>query len=188
VLVLGPGAAKTLASEATAIAAWLKGGGKLLAIGMSQDELTTMLPIRVATRSTEHISSFVEAFGVKSFAAGIGPADLHNRDPRQFPLITGGAETSGDGVLAQAEGGNIVFCQMAPWQFSDKQPNLKRTHRRASFLLSRLLANLGVAGSTPLLGRFHDPVRTSTSPGRWLSGLYLDSPEEWDDPYRHFRW
>jgi hypothetical protein len=23
---------------------------------------------------------------------------------------------------------------------------------------------------------------------RWLEGLYLDTPEEWDDPYRFFRW
>jgi hypothetical protein len=23
---------------------------------------------------------------------------------------------------------------------------------------------------------------------RWLKGFYLDVPEEWDDPYRFFRW
>ena len=22
----------------------------------------------------------------------------------------------------------------------------------------------------------------------WLTALYLDQPEEWADPYRHFRW
>ena len=26
------------------------------------------------------------------------------------------------------------------------------------------------------------------SAGRWRRGLYLDEPEEWDDPYRFFRW
>ncbi len=26
------------------------------------------------------------------------------------------------------------------------------------------------------------------SEGRWTKGLYLDQPEEWDDPYRFFRW
>jgi len=26
------------------------------------------------------------------------------------------------------------------------------------------------------------------SKGRWLTGLYLDRPVEWDDPYRFFRW
>ncbi|MCS7254770.1 MAG: hypothetical protein NZ781_12205 [Armatimonadetes bacterium] len=24
--------------------------------------------------------------------------------------------------------------------------------------------------------------------GRWLTGFYLDTPQEWDDPYRFFRW
>jgi hypothetical protein len=23
---------------------------------------------------------------------------------------------------------------------------------------------------------------------RWLAGFYVDQPEEWDDPYRFFRW
>jgi len=23
---------------------------------------------------------------------------------------------------------------------------------------------------------------------RWLNGLYLDTPQEWDDPYRFFCW
>jgi hypothetical protein len=26
------------------------------------------------------------------------------------------------------------------------------------------------------------------SVGRWLSGLYLDTPVDWDDPYRRFGW
>ena len=30
-----------------------------------------------------------------------------------------------------------------------------------------------------------DPAAKET---RWLDGFYLDTPEEWDDPYRHFRW
>ncbi len=24
--------------------------------------------------------------------------------------------------------------------------------------------------------------------GRWVDGLYVDTPESWDDPYRFFRW
>ncbi|NQT86278.1 hypothetical protein HQ560_05900, partial [bacterium] len=26
------------------------------------------------------------------------------------------------------------------------------------------------------------------SEGRWSRGLYLDTAQEWDDPYRFFRW
>jgi hypothetical protein len=75
-----------------------------------------------------------------------------------------------------------------PWQFEHtKQINLKRTYRRASFALSRLLANAGVSATTPILSRFSKPVGFMPEK-RWLEGLYLDIPEEWDDPYRFFRW
>jgi hypothetical protein len=106
-----------------------------------------------------------------------------------LPLVTAGLKVSGNGVLAVAENANVIFCQMAPWRFEGRgQMNLKRTHRRASFLLSRLLANMGVAGSTPLLDRFHLPVDSTKPEQRWLDGFYFDVPEEWDDPYRFFRW
>jgi hypothetical protein len=65
--------------------------------------------------------------------------------------------------------------------------NLRRTFVRTSFAVSRILGNLGVSGRTPLLERFGDPVGGST-PGRWLDGLYLTKPTEWDDPYRFFGW
>jgi serine/threonine protein kinase len=32
------------------------------------------------------------------------------------------------------------------------------------------------------------PVNDSKAEMRWLDGLYLDQPEEWDVPYRFFRW
>src|SRR5439155_20525732 len=133
----------------------------------------------------EHIAAFFEPAAVSSPFAGIGPADVHNRDPRELPLVAGGASVLGDGVLAQAEDGRIVFDQLAPWQFDAKQPmNVKRTFRRSAFLLSRLLGNMGVGGSTPVLARFHAPVNVAGDEKRWLEGLYLDTPEEWDDPYR----
>jgi hypothetical protein len=60
---------------------------------------------------------------------------------------------------------------------------------------------MGVAAPTPLLSRFSTPVgdgdvsqaaKAPVAPpsaeGRWSQGLYLDQPEEWDDPYRFFRW
>src|SRR6185436_2031919 len=68
----------------------------------------------------------------------------------------------GDGVLATSKNGNIVFCQIVPWQFDPtKQSNLKRTYRRASFAVSRLLANLGVPSTSPILARFSTPVESS---------------------------
>ena len=66
--------------------------------------------------------------------------------------------------------------------------NLRRTFRRSWFLLNRVLAYLGTAGSTPLLKRFPQPVADAKTDLRWREGLYVDQPEEWDDPYRFFRW
>jgi beta-galactosidase len=188
ILVVGPGGADALTGESAALAAWLKTGGELLAVGLSEDKLNSLLPFPVGTRNAEHISCVFKPFELNSVFAGIGPADLHNRDPRDFPLISSGAEIVGDGALAYAHDAGVVFCQVAPWQFSDKQPNLKRTHRRASFLLSRLLANMGADSSTPLLDWFHHPQSNPIVQDRCRSGLYIDQPEEWDDPYRHFRW
>ncbi len=113
---------------------------------------------------------------------------MNNRDPRVIPLVNAGAISIDDGVLARSESANVVFCQLVPWQFEDTaKPNIKRTFRRASFLVSRLLANMGAEAATPILDRIASPVVRSTEK-RWLSGLYLDQPDEMDDPYRFFRW
>ena len=55
-------------------------------------------------------------------------------------------------------------------------------------MTTRLLANLGVAAAAPVLARFNTPEDTAKSEKRWLDGFSLDQPEEWDDPYRFFRW
>ena len=59
---------------------------------------------------------------------------------------------------------NVNFgAGLASWYFNHgpEQFNLRRTFGRTSFAVSRLLGNLGVAGSTPLLERFADPVGAS---------------------------
>lgn len=189
VLVLAHGARPTLAEHRTAVADWLRAGGHLLAIGLDEEEARALLPIPVSLHRAEHLSAFFEPPGLTSRLAGIGPADVHNRDPRMLPLVVSGAQVIGNGVLARADHANVVFCQLAPWQFeAPPQAHLRRTHRRGTFLVSRLLANLGVAGSTPLLDRFHQPVDAAQPEQRWLTGFYLDQPQEWDDPYRFFRW
>ena len=188
-LIVGPGGGAQLARSAASIRSWLKSGGNLLAVGLDEAGANAFLPFRVSMKKEEHIAAFFEPARMDSLLAGVGPADVVNRDPRELSLVSGGASVAGNGVLATGEDANVAFCQLVPWEFEwQKQMNLKRTYRRASFLVGRLLANMGVAGATPLLGRFGEPV-TPAGPGkRWLEGLYLDQPEEWDDPYRFFGW
>jgi beta-galactosidase len=187
-LILGPDAGTTLADHAEALPGWLKAGGNLLAVGLNQEDARSLLPFDIKMNTAEHISTFFTAFRQDDLLAGVGPADAHVRAPQPLSLVTEGARVIGDGVLAQADGAGVVFCQLEPWQFDTNQVNQKRSFRRTSFLVSRLLANMGVAGSTPLLERFHEPLHAATPEKRWLAGFYLDQPEEWDDPYRHFRW
>jgi hypothetical protein len=167
----------------------LKAGGHLLAIGLDQQTADALLPVRVTFKAAEHISAFFDPNTANPLLKGVGSADVHSRDPHELSLITSGATPVANGVLATANNANVVFCQIVPWQFDPtKQSNLKRTYRRASFVLTRLLNNLGVASSSPILTRFNTPLATAKSEKRWLDGLYLDQPEEWDDPYRFFRW
>jgi hypothetical protein len=357
VLVVGAGGGAKLAENAAAIADFLKAGGNLLALGLDEQEADAFLPFKVAMKQAEHIACYFEPFGAGSPLAGIGPADVHNRDPRELPLVASGAAVVGDGVLATADGANVVFYQLPPyavtssqgavpsfavsdddavdgkqsavvamgaateaggqfgqgvkvapevgktytfaafvkavgapvgvhleieragspwdravkgeavqvgvdqwtelhvtfncqkpfpegwqayigcaqdggrfradmlrlcqgdyvpwkagaagaqaepenlltnpsfeaggepwWFMHGERLNVRRTYRRASFALTRLLTNMGVASATPLLGRFHSAVAPGGTEQRWLEGLYLDQPEEWDDPYRFFCW
>lgn len=187
-LIVGPGGGQDLAAYRAAIAAWLEAGGRLLAVGLDEAQANAFLPFTVGTQTAEHINAWFEPPGAGSPLAGVGPADVHNRDPRDLPLLTGGAQLIGNGVLGVADEAHVVFCQLVPWEFDHKPMNHKRTYRRASFLLTRLSANMGVAGQAPLLDRFSSPVAPDNDEQRWREGLYLDEPEEWDDPYRFFRW
>ena len=188
VLVAGPGGGRELKASAGALASWVRNGGHVLAIGFDQEDANAFLPFQMAMVEKEHIAAYFEPFGADSPFVGISPAEVHNRDPRTLPLVAAGATVVGNGVLARAEGANVVFSQLAPWQFdySGEKMNVKRTFRRVAYLTARLLANMGAPGGTPLLARFANPANAGEK--RWLEGLYLDVPEEWDDPYRFFRW
>jgi beta-galactosidase len=187
ILIVAPKGTESLSRFKAQIAEWLHSGGHLLAIGLSAAEANRFLPLNLSTTQSEHISSYFDSPGMDSPFAAISPPDLHNRAPRDFPLVTDGANVLGDGVLAWADGLNILFCQIVPWEFKDVgKPNIKKTRRHLAFLTSRLLSNMGAQSENLLVGRFSAPPRDHEK--RFAHGLYLDQPEEWDYPYRFFRW
>lgn len=187
-LVVGPGGGSRLAPGASAISPGIKSGARVLGIGLDAADANAFLPTKVAFARREYIGEYFEPFGAGSPFTGVSPAETRNRDPREMPLVSGGAKAVSDGALAIANGGSVVLTQLVPWQmdYSGEKMNVKRTFRCAARLTSRLLGNMGAPASTPLLSRFSTPVRTDEQ--RYLSGFYLDKPEEWDDPYRFFRW
>ncbi|MCF8226959.1 MAG: hypothetical protein K9J30_13870 [Bacteroidales bacterium] len=190
ILVAGPGSGKILNSHSKKIKKWIQSGGQMLAIGFDQEDANALLPFEVVMKKEEHIASYFEPSKPGSPFAGIGPSDVHNREPKEYPLVAGGTETVGNGVLATTENGNPAFCQLTPWKndYSNEKHNVKQTYRRSSFLLNRLLCNMGAVSSTPLLARFSNTVDPNGNDKRWLDGFYMDEPEEWDYPYRFFRW
>jgi hypothetical protein len=159
VLVVGPGGGMQLEPHKAAVAKLLESGGYVLAIGLNEAEANAFLPFSVTMKKAEHICAYFEPASTKSLLAGIASADVHNRDPREIELVSSGAAVIGNGVLAVAEDANVVFCQLAPWQFDyEKLYNLKRTFRRIGFTVTRLLANMGSSGAMPLISRFSTPA------------------------------
>jgi hypothetical protein len=116
VLVVGAGGGREISAEPPATRAWVNSGGRILALGLNQAEANSFLPMKVTIRTAEHIASFFPPFSARSLLAGVAPADVHNRDPRDLPLVAGGATAYGDGVLAAS--GNVVFFQLPPFQVS----------------------------------------------------------------------
>ena len=170
VLIVGAGGGQKLTGQKPAIAKWLQSGGNLLAITLEQDEANAFLPSPIRTKKAEHIAAAVPLMKSDSLFAGVAPADVYTRDAAEIALITDGATPVGDGILAQAKGLNVVFCQVAPWRYNymasngnawqleNKDHYIKWTYQRTSSLLARLLGNMGVGASTPLLTRFGKPA------------------------------
>ncbi|MCK4282918.1 MAG: DUF4350 domain-containing protein, partial [Candidatus Brocadiae bacterium] len=187
VLIVGPAGSAGLSAHADRIGRWVERGGHVLAVGLSEQEAQAFLPFKVSMQVKEHISSYFEPRQAGTLLSGVGCGDVLVRDPREQPLVVGGARIVGDGVLAQAEGANVVFCQLVPWSYDyEKLYNTKTTFRRCSFTVSRLLGNMGAAFDTPLLSRFGQAPGADSKP--WLEGLYLDEPVAQDDPYRYYCW
>ena len=106
-----------------------------MGVGLSEEDAGTILPASPSFKKGEHISAFFEAPPAGSWLKGIGPADIHCRDPREIPLLTGGAKAVGDGVLGILQPDKqVIFFQLVPWQFHElSHPNVKKTFRRSSF-------------------------------------------------------
>jgi hypothetical protein len=177
VLVIGPGGSQAVQGDSNQLQHLIRQDGRIVMVGLDHREL---LSLGIPTQTEEYIGSAVVPQGTESPFAGIGPADVFNRDPRPAPLLENGA------VLGVSKNDLFIQFQLAPWSFDPGVLNTKRVFRHTSFALSRLLGNLGVHAKTPFLARFAAPVQTGEQ--RWLKGFYLDTPVLEDDPYRFFGW
>jgi hypothetical protein len=186
-LVLGPGAGASLRGGAADLGRFLQAGGRIAGLGLgSADALVLPVP-GLKLENGELLAPALAPFPGASPFAGIGPADLHDRDPRPVPLVASGAAFT-RGVIAAAANDRVALLQLVPWGAPPRLQQFRANFRRHAYATSRLLANLGAEARTPLLEHLSRPVAAPAADKRWLRGLYLDVPEEWDDPYRFFRW
>ncbi len=172
---MGPGGAKALAGQENNVRNFVTAGGHLLLLAQTEDEANAILPFKVTMKKDEHISTTFARADRDSALAGVAPADVYARNAKEIPLVTGGALPVGDGVLAVSADGNVVFRQLVPWRYDYnafnggawqiyyKMHNIKWTFQRTSFLLGRLLGNMGVGAGTPLLAQFGKPAMEGDS-------------------------
>ena len=146
-------------------------------------------PMKVSTVKREHIAACFEPFGAGSPLAGVSPAEVHNRDPRESSPGLGGRDggrrwRAGHGGQRQCR--LLPACSLAVRLLRREDECQTDLPARLPACVARLLGNMQAAGETRLLEHISTPVAENEK--RWLDGLYLDTPEEWDDPYRFFRW
>ena len=137
-LVVGPGGAAALAPDKTAIAEWIKQGGRLLSLGLDANEANQFLSTKMTTQKAEHIGCI---FNPPAAASALVPArdrlDVHH--PRSARRSTDHRRGSsgrrwGARLLVTTDASSIAsFCR-GNSIFSSQ--NTKRTFRRTSSLLS----------------------------------------------------
>ena len=167
-LVLGPG------GQAPAdLRHRVESGLNVLCLGLGESEIDRAFPGLLKFKTGPMVSTMLPAFD-GPLLAGISNAELHWRTAPALTAILG-ADKSADALRVMPMGrGSVIFCQAAPWMFDCvKQPYLRTTSRRSTFLVARLLHNLGAPGAA-LFGR--------------AESLYLQTPVAGDDPYRYYRW
>ncbi|MDR1282034.1 MAG: hypothetical protein LBK99_14630 [Opitutaceae bacterium] len=191
VLVLGSGAPEIRDLDAT-----VNAGLRVLALALTKDDLLRQFPAmfdKNALVERELFPSPLEdrALAVPEFA-GISNAETHwfaLPELAALPVATAPDALGNEALQRVIAGrGAILFSQAAPWMFSDEKVWQRSTRRRALYLVSRLLHNLGASarhtGSLEKLLAGGDNSR----PAPWLKTHYLQTPQKYDDPYIFWRW
>ena len=149
-LVVGPGGIDGNLSELVAR------GMNILALGLSAEELNRAFPGGFQTKNGDFYSDYVSGLAKIPEFAGIGNAELHWRGKVRFDAFS--PDSPGGRMLNWKKIGDgcIVAVQLPPWKFSETEFSCRTTRRRTTYLVSRLLANLGAAyrsGFFPMLDR-----------------------------------
>ena len=144
-------------------------GSNAICLGMNAKEIAKWSPVPLEVTFTD--GYFTRIDEISPELNGLSNADWAWHGQMSFhalPMVSDGNQALR--VIRHGKG-VIVFWQVPPWMIDEAmKPYLRTTKRRANAMAARLLANLGAASSG------------------FPETLYLDTPENVDDPYRFFKW
>ena len=135
----------------------VRNGLSVAAVGLSGKELDALFPSVFMTKSGSWTYDGVRPTG--EMFDGLTAADFHWRGKAEGDLFA-----TGDGVASAVREvscgkGRIVALQATPWQFDEEERSLRTTVRRQSFLLSRVLHNLGAEDDGAFVNVFNADFR-----------------------------
>jgi len=174
-LIVGEDAGPALTEAKDAIRRTVEGGAVVFSLPKTGEELKGWLPFEVKTEKQRVTHTIVDKKRIP-LLAGLGNSDLHWRGRIPIEVITSrpdGSETLPTGIIqwVRRGKGQYVLCQVSPefFKYDDfKISYLKLSALRASFMLSRVLANLGAPSDVPLLDYLERPVVTPIDlTGEW---------------------
>ena len=145
----------------------VKDGMNVLCLALDQNSADNILPGLVKIEKMKVPSSMAERNNEAVFR-GLSNADFHRRTLMDF----NGIKDSDDPSIKVVKlgRGTVVFCQVAPWQLDyAKKPYLRSSYRRSTFMVSRILANMGASFDSSLLKNIsrQELVITAKLPSAW---------------------
>ena len=186
ILVLGTGA--TVVPE---FAAALRDGARLLALGLDTASLRQAIPeglpeLTPAAQAPNRKWYADRAAGLGAgLFAGVSSADANWREGMVFDAFPSNS-VGGLALQHVACGkGEAVICQLPPWAFDAREFYNRTTVRRSTFLVARLLGNLGAGFRSGFVAGLDASKAGASGPA---PRFYADTPDKGDNPYRYYAW
>ena len=151
-------------------AARIRDGATALLLGLDADEIRAWSPVPLRTVARRG-GLFSRIDRPPPELAGLSNADWAWHGLMDFTAFADPDPEGNEAVRVVRHGkGRLVFWQVPPWAFdAERRPYLRTSRRRAAFMLSRLMGNLGFRRGPALI-------------------RYADVPVPDDDPYRYYHW
>ena len=148
----------------------VKNGANALMLGLNSDEIKEWSPVPLKTFEKKD-GMYSRIKNLPPELNGLSNADWAWHGLMDYTAIADTDESSNDFLKVVKYGkGKLVFWQVPPWKINEElRPYMRTSKRHATFMLSRLMGNLGFRRGKAMI-------------------VYGDIPIQEDDPYRYYHW